>query len=706
MSSRTREEITTEIRELTKEPGFPYTFAFLVRRYLFFDQREVADMNWRERLTSKELAFVGGLLVSHDFSLAHPTESALLTQSKRIEQLLSKLHDAHSAQLQTVATLSEKDRVQPDVIAQHLGTAIRSGSSVAESVFYGSDGAYDFQYLRFARRKYAGDYAWFRQKIGFDPDFSESMTRFLMQLVEVKANSMTPPESHGQICDIRLDTFCVRLEDLKDFDPSRARAFLDRFSVKPGSVNANLELPGQFNELDARPIIRLPDGRYWIVETFLLAESIYLSPFYWMKDDPAYADSAFQNRGESTAELASELLRPVFGDQRVFRDVKIASAKGHTLTDADVLVTFGNKVLVVQAKSKKLTALARAGDDEQIRKDFKAAVQDAYEQGIVCRKAILDKQSRLIDSSGNEITLNEAINDVYLICLTSDPYPAIAHQLKLFLSKSLDDPYPVTISLFDLDVIAFYLKDPFDFLYYIRQRVALSDRIEAENEMVLLAFHLNKKLWPQHGFDAEYIAPSWAQLIDAHFPIVKGEQQHGTATDKLHCKWKNPRFERLLTQVKSSKNPGLTDAVFFLCDIAGDTADALIDWMHQVQREAQRDGQNHSFSTVLSGKKSGISYICQTSDPELLLQHATAFAMSKKYQTKSTVWLGLGAMLGSSNEIDVVLFNDDEWVEDPELEWMSRGLQPGIAINPHKNLGRNDPCHCGSGLKYKKCCGR
>ncbi|MBQ48955.1 MAG: preprotein translocase subunit SecA [Zetaproteobacteria bacterium] len=25
-------------------------------------------------------------------------------------------------------------------------------------------------------------------------------------------------------------------------------------------------------------------------------------------------------------------------------------------------------------------------------------------------------------------------------------------------------------------------------------------------------------------------------------------------------------------------------------------------------------------------------------------------------------------------------------------------------FNMHKNLGRNDPCHCGSGKKYKKCC--
>jgi preprotein translocase subunit SecA len=32
-----------------------------------------------------------------------------------------------------------------------------------------------------------------------------------------------------------------------------------------------------------------------------------------------------------------------------------------------------------------------------------------------------------------------------------------------------------------------------------------------------------------------------------------------------------------------------------------------------------------------------------------------------------------------------------------------QGLQKGGTQNTHKNLGRNDPCHCGSGKKYKKC---
>ncbi|WP_281223323.1 YecA family protein [Photobacterium sanguinicancri] len=29
-----------------------------------------------------------------------------------------------------------------------------------------------------------------------------------------------------------------------------------------------------------------------------------------------------------------------------------------------------------------------------------------------------------------------------------------------------------------------------------------------------------------------------------------------------------------------------------------------------------------------------------------------------------------------------------------------------VAVNPYKNIGRNDPCLCGSGKKFKQCCGK
>ena len=44
----------------------------------------------------------------------------------------------------------------------------------------------------------------------------------------------------------------------------------------------------------------------------------------------------------------------------------------------------------------------------------------------------------------------------------------------------------------------------------------------------------------------------------------------------------------------------------------------------------------------------------------------------------------------------------------PMSERMIRVLRPEIyqGIENGSKIGRNDPCPCGSGKKYKKCCGR
>jgi hypothetical protein len=48
----------------------------------------------------------------------------------------------------------------------------------------------------------------------------------------------------------------------------------------------------------------------------------------------------------------------------------------------------------------------------------------------------------------------------------------------------------------------------------------------------------------------------------------------------------------------------------------------------------------------------------------------------------------------------------EEKYKEKEL-WRDRPVQSSLgntAVNPHRNVGRNDPCPCGSGKKFKKCC--
>jgi hypothetical protein len=43
------------------------------------------------------------------------------------------------------------------------------------------------------------------------------------------------------------------------------------------------------------------------------------------------------------------------------------------------------------------------------------------------------------------------------------------------------------------------------------------------------------------------------------------------------------------------------------------------------------------------------------------------------------------------------------WKADPEVEAMIERVE-GSMSHARKKIGRNDPCPCGSGKKYKKCC--
>ena len=47
---------------------------------------------------------------------------------------------------------------------------------------------------------------------------------------------------------------------------------------------------------------------------------------------------------------------------------------------------------------------------------------------------------------------------------------------------------------------------------------------------------------------------------------------------------------------------------------------------------------------------------------------------------------------------------DDEWIEDRSTDWSPSPWPAAPAVNPFKGVGRNDPCPCGSGQKFKKCC--
>ena len=489
-----------------------------------------------------------------------------------------------------------------------------------------------------------------------------------------------------------IELFVIKKSDFSE--DSGIDSFLDNFSLSfEKDLNSQFQGIGHFNWFNAKPIIQLDEERYFVPISFSVFEAIYESPFYWMwQDDKSYRDQLGQNRGKTGEEISYEFLLQVFGKSRTFKSVKITTQKGKDDTDIDVLCVLGSKALCVQVKSKKLTELSRTGDDKQLQKDFQGAVQDAYKQGLVSRQKILEKNARFFDEYGKEILLSEEIDEVYIMGITTENYPSLTHQSHVMLDKNDDDPYPIFSTIFDLDLIVHYLNDPYDFLYYIKQRTFLMDYFKADEEMVFLGYHLDQKLWKIPSSDMVAINTDFGQLIDRNYYPLKAGLKVSDEGDVIKNRWKNEDFDKLCNQLKTINESKITDIIFHLLDWSGEARKNIVDFVVQTKQKTLQDDKFHNFSMPpddSSSPRVGVTYISLNSDDsEELRKRLLTLCQARKYKSKVDVWIGFGSLKSSAKMIDAVVFNNQQWEHDQELEELSKRMLEGKGRGRQIRLGK------------------
>jgi len=282
------------------------------------------------------------------------------------------------------------------------------------------------------------------------------------------------------------------------------------------------------------------------------------------------------------------------------------------------------------------------------------------------------------------------------------------------LDKKDDEPFPLFSTIFDLELLVHYLNDPYDFLYYIKQRISLMDYFKADEEIVFLGYHLDQKLWKIPKSDGVAIDTDFGQLIDRNYYPLKAGLEVSDDGDVIKNKWKNEDFERLCNQLKTLDEPKITDIVFHLLDWSGEARKNLVDFIVQTKQKTLRDEKFHNFSMPPDDNFSprvGVTYISLNSDDlGELRKRLLTLCQARKYKSKGDVWIGFGSLKSSSEMIDAVVFNNQPWEYNKEIEELAtvmlEGRGRGTEIRIGKKVGRNEKCPCGSRLKYKRCCGK
>lgn len=749
-------EILNKIYALTHKQGFIYALLMIIRRDQMVCASEYGMMDTHDRLISEEIGLLLRYWIINNLTpFGAPNSLEELASMKH--EAIALMSDLHSSFVKPADSSFAPAQIKSQEDAQaFLEKVFPLNQRIREAVFYSGDSLYDFEYLDYLPQKYKYDLEWLKTNKSFIPDEVIPIIKGIKAKLIEKNRSIPgldentrqmlehpSEENEGDLlndfieytpfftselfdeanakkgraleafCGKILDLFTITSSDLAEY--SGVSDYFNNFSFDlsvPFSEDYNG--PGYFNILQIKPLLKYSNEKYLVALVYWLFMSAYEVPFYWLMGDKGYEKTAGAHRGKASEEIAYDILYPVFGGH-LYRDIVIKGVAKRPKTDIDLLAVVGCVAICFQIKSKKLTETSKQGNLESIQIDFEKAIISALKQGAECRKSILNQEGvRFYRGEGNQpFELPKGIRDVYVVCLTSDNYPGLTSQVLELADKYQETGLsPIAFSIFDLRLIAYYLNTPYDFAYYIRQRIGTADYFLATTEMSLLGYHLNHKLWRDPTKTRMFLDDSFASGIDQnYYPKFADLNVEPGIVDRIANRWRNDDFEKLWKAIASHKDPRRTTVVFDLFDLSGESVDKMMSMIRTGHERVKKNGKRVAVSMVFDMPSPfGLTFLIQPSwfeTPLIIDMELTGTV--QKYQLHQNKWITLGRRIDSPYIVDMLMVDENPWVYSDSMELAVQEYKKSsteFSNSTIKKIGRNDPCPCGSGKKYKNCHGK
>lgn len=713
---RSEREVFADLAVLCCQPGYVHAISALsFRDNMILHTGTVTEADMQKmfspsRLIRTEINTLLGLMIKAHVDWALPAPGTLQEYMDTTEELLEELHQCLSQEFWTGVT---KEAVENGFDPFERGEALR------EPIFYSGESAYNFQYLDLAVRKYASDAQWLQGNRGFTIDEASLVAkaidyvhaeRFAEMIDRI---SQRPPDEWTM-----LPLFAFTANEIAE----QANLVIDTvigvlraFELSPTERNEFFNALHDFNVITAKPLLRMPSGEYLSLQSYSLAEAIYEAPHHWMYQDEAYRPTLSKHRGDFTKNFVAERLSMVFGNKFVYSDVDIYKTKARKVSDIDVLGIWGNRVIVVQAKSKRLTLESRKGNDQVIRNDFKQAVQDAYDQGVVCAKSLLHSDYRLAPNDGRDIVLPEDIKEIYILCVVCDHYPALSFQTQQYLkTESVDRVQaPLVMDVFAVDAMTEMLQSPLNFLSYLNRRVIYADQLLASQELTILGYHLTHNLWVQPDVHQIHLSDDFTAGLDIAMGVRRAGLQGAATPDGVLTRFKKITIGRIVNEIETRPEPATIDLGFLLLAMSEQAVTEMSRAVDRLAARTRADGKVHD-ATFAFKDGAGITFHCTDEPIDVAMPRLESYCLLRKYKEQATSWFGLCMTSRGPNVrfgVSLVFPWTQDAMMDEETKHMKQPIPTEQALkalmsgrNRASKIGRNAACPCGSGRKYKKCC--
>nr|WP_075746453.1 nuclease-related domain-containing protein [Pseudomonas alcaliphila] len=718
---KTEQELFDELESLCKSPGYLHAIAYFCFRdntIRYKDGEMVVDDVVQqfsfERLVRTEISTLIGLACKKQIDINHPGPKCIQEHIDKTETLLKNLHKTMIPPLEEIFDKRK--------IGDPSFNPFRTGKALRESIFYGGEAAYNFQYRDLALIKYKNDSAWFQKNKGYSIGDAAKIVSSLLILQNDKISNLIPTQLKTLSPEewTMLPAFVFSDKELSEksgVDLETTKSFLDSFVCPPEIDRNQFSALDDFNPMNAYPIIRASESEFILFQNYGLLEALYETPFFWFNADDTYKVKARENRGLFTESFSEKRLKIVFGEDRVFTNVDIYKDKQTRVGEIDVLVVFANRAIILQAKSKKLTIAARKGNDNSLQEDFKKAVQDSYNQAYQCAEYLNNENYRLVDSSGNELKIYRKFESIYPFCVVSDHYPALSFQARQFLKYQATTviKYPFIMDVFLLNVMTEMLQSPLHFLSYVNRRVEYAERILSNHELTILSYHLKQNLWIDDDTSMIQLGDDICADLDLAMLTRRNGAPGIETPEGILTKYRDTTYGQLIAEIDRLDDPATIDLGFILLSLSGETIEQINEGIDQLYKLHKEDGEHHDLTLCIDQGKTGLTIHCNSDKANIAATRLKIHCEKRKYTLKADTWFGL-CLDPVSRKIKFGLELEFDWVQSDEMDQATKNLpkpqniKNGGRVNfstkrrNEKKTGRNDPCPCGSQKKYKNCC--
>ena len=442
----------------------------------------------------------------------------------------------------------------------------------------------------------------------------------------------------------------------------------------------------------------------------------------WIRDKDAeyYQSRYLKSRSAYLEKKALEYLRNLLPGAEVFGKLyyEIEGGGEKKRVETDGLVLFDENLFIIEAKAGSLSTSAKRGGIERMKRDAKELVDHAYEQALRTKKYIMEHPRPVFEyENGSEalaIKDKENYRKIFLVNVTLENLGHLATELNSL--KGLDllhgREWPWSVFINDLRVISEIVEYPSEFLHFLQRRIRANDhpQFESADELDFLMYYFRDGLYFEDGIlkGLDKFRPTgYTDDLDRYFDFVAGRVSTG----------KKPRleipkaYEKLIKEIETIGKSRFTKVTTSLLNFDWKVQQEILDIINEMEYSVLAQAKDRDFTMHISKIKLGITFSISAARTAESLRKLERYCHLKMYQTKFEEWILLLINVEGKGKrnIDFQVY-EKKWEYDSEMEDRLQRFKSSKLAQFIKTTGktpeRNDPCPCGSGLKFKKCCGR